>query len=90
MISSSRNTEKLLYIFLIAYFILWGIIPGLLLHSIYPNSAQNIAWGNVFSWEYDEHPPLGAWIITSLNAVLHDNELSTILRQPAVSFFRYG
>ena len=71
-----RYYKFFIYFFLLGYFIIWGLIPSLFLHSIFPDTAQNLAWGHTWSWGYDSHPALGAWVITTINMLFHNNEFS--------------
>jgi hypothetical protein len=56
--------------FLIMYFILWAIVPSFLLHSMYPDSAENLTLGHVLSWSYSKHPPLGMLLLRLFSSVI--------------------
>ncbi|WP_330924960.1 glycosyltransferase family 39 protein [Candidatus Sororendozoicomonas aggregata] len=73
----SVATNKALFIFIAGIILLVGIVPACLFYSIQPDSAQNIAWGNAWSWGYDEHPPLGAWLLTLMVTLFHNREWGT-------------
>lgn len=72
-------SKKTLNRFLFFYCLLWGILPAIFLHSIFPDTAQNISWGHVFLLGTDRHPPLGVWVIQLLNFFLHNNEWAAYL-----------
>lgn len=65
--------------FLVAYIIIWGISPAILLSSVYPDSAENIALSHVLSWSYSKHPPLGMFMMAVALKVFGHIELATYL-----------
>ena len=69
-----KNNTLYFCMFLIAYFMIWGLLPLFCFHSLIPATPQNLAWGHVLSWGYDQHPPLGAWVITLFSVILQNNE----------------
>ena len=73
------TVNKLLLLFLIGVVLLVGVIPACIFHSIPPDSAQNIAWGNAWSWGYDEHPPLGVWLLKWVITIFHNREWGTFI-----------
>lgn len=70
---------KLLIIFLCIFVFLVGFVPALVYDSILPDSAQNISWGNAWSWGYTEHPPLGVWFLNIMLKIFRNIELATFL-----------
>ena len=76
----SAFAYKYLLLLILIYSIVWGILPAIFYSSIFPDSAQNIAWGNSLAWGYNEHPPLGAWFLHALlNVTGQHIELSVYL-----------
>jgi 4-amino-4-deoxy-L-arabinose transferase-like glycosyltransferase len=45
-----------------AHVLLWTAIPAGLYHSLPRDTLEGIAWGRMWEWGYDKHPPLAAWI----------------------------
>jgi 4-amino-4-deoxy-L-arabinose transferase-like glycosyltransferase len=51
----------------IAWFIIWSTIPFFLFEGVFSDTIEWIAnTQNNFSWGYDNHPYLGAWILGSV------------------------
>lgn len=71
--------KNLFYLFLLAYFLIWGIIPALILTSVHLDSAENLALSHVLSWSYSKHPPLGMVILSAVNGIICNNEWSVYL-----------
>ena len=67
-----QNT-KLIWVFVLAYFVIVGVLPSLMYHSVFMDSAENLAWSQVFSWGY-KHPPLGAWLLNITWVLFHQRE----------------
>jgi 4-amino-4-deoxy-L-arabinose transferase-like glycosyltransferase len=66
----------LFVLFLISFFLLIGVVPSIVYHSIFIDSAQNMAWANTFSWGYSSHPPLGAWILILFRFIFRNVEVA--------------
>ena len=41
---------------------LWTLGPWLTRHTLVSDTLEGIAWGNLWQWGYDKHPPLAAWV----------------------------
>ncbi|GAA0320127.1 glycosyltransferase family 39 protein [Psychrobacter aestuarii] len=50
---------------LIAYFVLWSILPAFLASSVALDVSEGINWGSEWQWGYYKHPPLSSWILYS-------------------------
>ncbi|KEQ19788.1 glycosyltransferase family 39 protein [Endozoicomonas numazuensis] len=40
----------------------WTMGPWLARNTLHSDTLEGIAWGNLWQWGYDKHPPLAAWI----------------------------
>ena len=49
----------------------WTLAPNWVRHTLNSDTLEGIAWGNLWQWGYDKHPPLAAWV-TALFANLSD------------------
>lgn len=78
-IEKKSTSEKFLNLFLLSYLLIWGCLSAILLKSVYPDSAENLALGHVFSWSYSKHPPLGMFIINLMRKLTHNNEWAVYL-----------
>ncbi len=41
--------------------IFWTVVPWLVRNTLHSDTLEGIAWGNLWQWGYDKHPPLAAW-----------------------------
>ena len=71
------TSKKILFLFLLFYLFIWAGLPSLLLHSILPDSAENIALSHAYSWSYSKHPPLGMFIIGVASLLFKNIEVTT-------------
>ncbi|MGI9280248.1 MAG: glycosyltransferase family 39 protein [Endozoicomonas sp.] len=39
----------------------WTLGPWLARNTLHSDTLEGIAWGNLWQWGYDKHPPLAAW-----------------------------
>ncbi len=58
MILQEDRTLKI-YLFLLFYIFVWGVLPSIFYQSIFMDSAENIGLSHSFSWTYYKHPPVG-------------------------------
>jgi 4-amino-4-deoxy-L-arabinose transferase-like glycosyltransferase len=54
----------------LGHVLLWTTIPALLYHSLPHDTLEGIAWGRMWEWGYDKHPPLAAWLTAAAFDVL--------------------
>ncbi|MGI9275998.1 MAG: glycosyltransferase family 39 protein [Endozoicomonas sp.] len=40
----------------------WTLGPWFTRHTLVSDTLEGIAWGNLWQWGYDKHPPLAAWV----------------------------
>lgn len=52
-------------LFLMAYFLIWSIIPSFLASSVPFDVSEGINWGSEWQWGYYKHPPLSSWVLYS-------------------------
>ncbi|MEZ0329374.1 MAG: glycosyltransferase family 39 protein [Dissulfuribacterales bacterium] len=45
-----------------AHLVFWTAVPTLLYESVPRDTLEGIAWGRLWEWGYDKHPPLAAWL----------------------------
>ncbi|MBA2655817.1 MAG: glycosyltransferase family 39 protein [Tatlockia sp.] len=74
---TSVNCDRLMVFYLLAFALLYTLIPFLFYQNILPDSAQNIAWGRTWEWSYNRHPPLGTWFIKLMIMFIGNIELAT-------------
>lgn len=64
--SNLNNIENLCFkgfiIFLILQFVVWSILPIVIVKGMYVDVAENWEWGRHFQWGYDKDPYFIAWI----------------------------
>ncbi len=41
--------------------VFWTVGPWLVRNTLHSDTLEGIAWGNLWQWGYDKHPPLAAW-----------------------------
>ncbi|TAL59664.1 MAG: glycosyltransferase family 39 protein, partial [Legionella sp.] len=71
------NVDQLATLYILAFAFIYILVPCLLYPSIFPDSAQNIAWGHTWEWSYNRHPPLGTWFIKLMDMLLGNVNLAT-------------
>ena len=65
----SFTTWRWFGLFLIAYFLVWSILPAFLASSVPLDVSEGINWGQEWQWGYYKHPPLSSWILYSFYKV---------------------
>lgn len=60
-----KKTSHLLFFFLIAYFLIWSILPAFMASSVPFDVSEGINWGSEWQWGYYKHPPLSSWVLYS-------------------------
>ncbi len=61
-----RNPDsygRCLLLILLPYFLLWALLPGLLIESLPLDVVEGVYWGQEWQWGYYKHPPLPAWVL---------------------------
>ena len=71
------SPNKLFFIYIIGFALIYSLLPSLWYQSILPDSAQNLAWGHTWAWSYNRHPPLGTWLISIISLFSGNNEIAT-------------
>lgn len=61
-LSSSHTGNRYFLLFCIAHLLFWTAVPTLLYESVPRDTLEGIAWGRLWAWGYDKHPPLAAWL----------------------------
>jgi 4-amino-4-deoxy-L-arabinose transferase-like glycosyltransferase len=61
-LSSCYMPDRLFLLFCTAHLLLWTTVPTLLYESVPRDTLEGIAWGRLWAWGYDKHPPLAAWL----------------------------
>jgi len=46
----------------ITHVLLWTVGPALEYHTLMRDTLEGVAWGFMWQWGYDKHPPLAAWL----------------------------
>lgn len=54
--------NKIPFVFLSTHFIIWFLLPVLLVPNMPLDFVESLSWGQLWQWGYDKHPPLSAWI----------------------------
>lgn len=56
------KANRWFFIFCLLQLVFWTIEPTLARHNLPFDSVEGIAWGNMWLWGYEKHPPLAAWL----------------------------
>lgn len=56
------NARRALLALCIAHVLLWTLVPALSYPSAPEDTLEAIAWGELWQFGYDKHPPLAPWI----------------------------
>ena len=67
--------EKVLYIYLFVYAILWTLI-GSLKNSGGVDALEAISWGDLVSFGTNKHPPFSGWLMGGFYHLLGDNDIA--------------
>ncbi|MCG6873111.1 MAG: glycosyltransferase family 39 protein [Gammaproteobacteria bacterium] len=46
---------------------LWTLVPSLAYHAVPKDTLEAIAWGRLWEFGYDKHPPLAAWLAAAFS-----------------------
>lgn len=57
----TRKAQIWFFIFCFLQLVFWTLQPTLTRHNVPLDSAEGLAWGNMWLWGYSKHPPLAAW-----------------------------
>ena len=68
----SRPSVNSLLPLLVPYFVLVGLIPGMLVESLPLDVVEGVYWGQEWQWGYYKHPPLPAWVLYLFEQALGD------------------
>ncbi len=71
------NPNVLVGLFIMGFVLIYSVIPLLWYQTILPDSAQNLAWGHLWLWSYNRHPPLGTWLLSFMSLIFDNNEIAT-------------
>lgn len=64
-IINRQKNWQLFGIFLLAYFVIWSIVPAFLASSVPLDVSEGINWGSEGQWGYYKHPPFSSWVLYS-------------------------
>ena len=67
--------EKILYIYLFVYAILWTII-GSMKNSGGVDALEAISWGDLVSFGTNKPPPFSGWLMGGFYHLLGDNDIA--------------
>lgn len=70
------NPNILIALFLTGLVFIYAVIPFLWYQTVLPDSAQNLAWGHMWLWSYNRHPPLGTWLLSFMSLIFGNNEIA--------------
>ncbi len=60
---TKKNTNKILFIFLIFHSITWTLVPSLSNVNLPLDTIEALAWGSNLDWGFNKHPPLSAFSV---------------------------
>jgi 4-amino-4-deoxy-L-arabinose transferase-like glycosyltransferase len=63
MTNNARNINNIYYIFIIAHFIFWTLIPSLTNQNLPLDTIEALAWGSNLDWGFNKHPPMSAFFL---------------------------
>ena len=63
MTNNARNINNIYYIFIIAHFIFWTLIPSLTNQNLPLDTIEALAWGSNIDWGFNKHPPMSAFFL---------------------------
>lgn len=72
---STNNPQaygRSLLLILLPFFLVWGLVPGLLVESLPLDVVEGVYWGQEWQWGYYKHPPLPAWGLYLFERALGD------------------
>lgn len=64
--SDTIQARKWFFIFCVFQLIAWTLEPYLARHNVPFDAIEGVAWGNMWFWGYEKHPPLAAWLSAGL------------------------
>ncbi|MEM1244630.1 MAG: glycosyltransferase family 39 protein [Pseudomonadota bacterium] len=60
---------KLFIIFCLLHLVVWTIAQAYIYQNPPTDSVESVAWGNLWLWGYEKHPPLAAWLSASFSTI---------------------
>jgi 4-amino-4-deoxy-L-arabinose transferase-like glycosyltransferase len=63
MTNNARNINNIYYIFIIAHFIFWTLIPSLTNQNLPLDTIEALAWGSNLDWGFNKHPYMSAFFL---------------------------
>lgn len=58
----TRQANKWFFIFCFFYLLAWTLQPSLIRTNVPFDAVEGVAWGNLWLFGYEKHPPLAAWL----------------------------
>jgi len=56
------KTSHIFFLWSMFHLTLWTVMPWLTRANLPFDSAEGVAWGQLWQWGYDKHPPLAPWL----------------------------
>lgn len=78
-LTEQRKASRWFYLFCGLHFLAWTLMPFLSRGNAPFDSVEGVAWGNLWQWGYEKHPPLAPWLTASMTHLFGNVDLGIYL-----------
>lgn len=65
------KTWKWFSLFALFHLVVWTLVPTLMRGTLPWDTAEGVAWGNIWAWGYEKHPFLAPWLTAGVTDLFH-------------------